>query len=75
MLTARLLWLASLILVGRDAYRDRATNPAGQVGGAAKESSSATLPEPGLSETQLKETSNEEESEPASRPQMSDPDI
>lgn len=76
MLTIRLLWLATLILVAREAYLNRATTPAPQLAAVNKESSSdAGVVEAGVSETGLKETTNVEESQPVERPQMSDPDI
>ena len=68
--------MATLILVAREAYLNRATTPAHQVAAVNKESSSdAGVSVAGLSEAGLKETTTEEVPQPAERPQMSDPDI
>ena len=63
--------MATLILVAREAYLNRATTPAHQVAAVNKESSS----DAGVSVAGLKETTNEEVPQPVERPQMSDPDI
>jgi len=64
MLRLRLLWLASLIIVGRDAYLNRAVTPAPQAGAVGEASFKETVIE-------TVNTTPEE----AARAQMSEPDI